>query len=171
MKQYKKNTVDSYLLWFFVIFAKKRIMIRLKQVVGHYLDMSEYGIDESFDVYELGNYDFKDNLDFGESAGVYIFTKRDCVSKLNPSFGKEMYPHTLIYCGETEEIDKRFYSHFHADDIIKEGADRISIRKCKNKEEATNLEKKLLETLKFPVNKKENDTPKYPDIKKVWEAF
>ena len=146
-------------------------MIRLKKVVGHSLDMSEFGIEESFDVYELGSYDFSDNIDFGECAGVYIFTKRDIYSELNATYGKEMYSHTLIYCGETKEMDKRFYSHFHAQDIIDAGADRISIYKCNNKEEASSLEKKLLATLKFPVNKKGNDSPKFQNIKKVLEAF
>ena len=146
-------------------------MIRLKKITGHYLDISEYGVVEKFDVYELGDYDFSTNLDFGDCAGVYIFTKKDTCSQLNASYGKEMYSHTLIYCGETKELDERFYSHFHAKDIENSSADRICIHKCKNKDVASSLEKKLLETLKFPVNKKGNDNPKYPNVKKVLEAF
>jgi hypothetical protein len=146
-------------------------MIRLKKIVGHHLDMSEYGVEEKFDIYELGSYDFSDNIDFGDCAGVYIFTKRDAYSQLNVSYGKEMYSHTLIYCGETKEMNKRFYSHFHAKDIMNAGADRVSIHKCKNKNEVSSLEKKLLETLNFPVNDKGNNTPQYTEIKKVLEAF
>lgn len=52
-------------------------MIRLKKVVGHYLDMSEFGIEKSFDAYELGSYDFSDNIDFGECAGVPLHWKRN----------------------------------------------------------------------------------------------
>lgn len=146
-------------------------MKRLKKVTGHCLDMSDYGLVEKFDVYELGDYDFSNNIDFGDCAGVYIFTKRDSFSQLNASYGKEMYSHTLIYCGETKELDKRFYSHFHAQDILDADANRICIHKCENKEDASSLEKELLKTLKFPVNKKGNDNPEYPEVKKVLEAF
>jgi hypothetical protein len=43
-------------------------MKRLKKVTGHCLDMSDYGLVEKFDVYELGDYDFSNNIDFGDCA-------------------------------------------------------------------------------------------------------
>lgn len=91
-------------------------MRRLKSVKGHYLDLTDYGIVDKFDVYELGTYDFTDNLEFGESAGVYIFTCRDMVSTTSKKYHKETYLHELIYCGMTEQLNQRFYSHFHDKD-------------------------------------------------------
>ena len=146
-------------------------MERLKQVEGHYLDLKEYDIDEKFYVYELGNYDFSDNLVFSENKGVYIFTLRDIVSELDADYGKQMYFHTLIYCGRSTELDDRFYNHFHKEEIKKKNADRICICFCNTDEETEELEKKVLATFQFPVNEKDNDNPKYPNITKVREAF
>lgn len=146
-------------------------MKRLKKVDGHYLDLSPYNVYEHFDVYELGSYDFSDNIDFGDDAGVYIFTHRDVDSSIPEEYNKNVYQHELIYCGMTEELDKRFYAHFHAPDIIERNGNRLSIYKCKDKKEASTLEKKVLSKLKFPVNKKDNDNPDFPTVKKVVEAF
>lgn len=146
-------------------------MKRLNKVKGHYLTFSDYGIQEKFDIYELDSYEFDENLDFGDSAGVYIFTRRDANAELNPSYQKHMYSHTLIYCGMTEELDSRFYAHFHKEEIMGHMSNRICIHKCKNSKEAEKLEKLLLGTFNFPVNKKDNSNPQYPNIKKVLEAF
>lgn len=77
----------------------------------------------------------------------------------------------LIYCGKTKRLDRRFYSHFHAKDIQKENANRISVCKCGNDKSAEKLEKRLLSKLDFPVNEKDNGSPEYPDVTKVVEAF
>lgn len=136
-----------------------------------YLDFSEYGINEKFDVYELGDYDFSTELDFGGKAAVYIFSKRDLDSKLNSTYRKQMYQHTIIYCGMTGDTDQRFCGHFKKEGLSKHGANRICVHKCKNESEAKSLEKNLLNMFNFPLNDKENDNPKRPDVKKVWEAF
>lgn len=146
-------------------------MKRLKKVSGRYLALSDYEIQETFDIYELGSYNFDENIDFGDSAGVYIFTKRDMSAELNSSYQRHMFSHTLIYCGMTKELDSRFYSHFRKEEIMEHKADRICIHKCKNSEDAEALEKILLATFNFPVNEKDNSNPKYPDVKKVLEAF
>lgn len=59
-------------------------MKRLKETKQH-LSLSKYGINEKFDVYELGNYDFSTELDFGGIAAVYIFTKQSTSQSLDSS--------------------------------------------------------------------------------------
>lgn len=138
---------------------------------NRYLDLSEFGINEKFDVYELGDYDFSTELDFGGIAAVYIFTKRDFVSALNPLHKKQMYKHTIIYCGMTGDTNQRFYNHFKKRGISEHKANRVCIHECEDESEAMTLEKNLLNTLNFPLNDKENDNPEYPSVTKVWEAF
>lgn len=145
-------------------------MERLKKT-DRYLDLSEYGIREKFDVYELGEYDFSENLDFGEISAVYIFSKRDYLSHLNKFYKKEMYMHTIIYCGMTGNTNQRFYNHFQKDELNARSVNRICICECSNRSDAKNLEKKLLKAFKFPINEKDNDSPEYPDVTKVWEVF
>lgn len=145
-------------------------MKRLKKT-DRYLDLSEYGIQEKFVVYELGEYDFSENLDFGEISAVYIFSKRDFLSCLNKSYQKQMYMHTIIYCGMTGNTDQRFYDHSHKDDLKGKSANRICIHECSSRREAQKLEEKLLKTFNFPINEKDNDSPKYPKVTKVWEVF
>ena len=146
-------------------------MKRLQQLEGRTLELSQYEITKRFDVYALENYDFHDNLDFGDTPGVYIFTKRDIETSIPEGYNKQMYKHKLIYCGATEELEDRFCGHFRADDIQNEGATHISIHKCNSKNDAFALEDFILKRLKFPSNRKNNDNPKFKDVKKVVEAF
>ena len=145
-------------------------MKRLKKT-KKWLDLSDFGITKKFEVYELGDYDFSTELDFQEIAAVYIFTKRDIDSSLNPSLKKQMYKHTLIYCGMTGNTNKRFKAHFHKEEIMSSKANRISICHCKGEEDARCLERAVLGKLPFPVNEHGNESPKYPNVTQVWEAF
>lgn len=145
-------------------------MRRLKKT-NKWLGLSDYGIPEKFDTYELGDYDFSSDLDFHEIAAVYIFTERDNYSSSNPSFEKEMYKHTLIYCGMTGNTNERFKEHFHKNEILGHKANRISLCFCKNEDDAKSLERSILETFSFPVNERGNESPKYPDVTQVWEEF
>ena len=146
-------------------------MKHLQQLEGRTLELSQYEITKQFYVYALGNYDFHDNLDFGDVPGVYIFTKRDMDTTIPNGYNKQMYQHELIYCGASEELDGRFCGHFHAKEIQDMGATHISIHLCSNKDESFELEELVLSKLKFPVNEKGNDNPKFPNVKKVVEAF
>lgn len=147
------------------------IMTKLERLIGHYFDFSEYGIKECFDIYALNGYDFKENLDLSGNEGVYIFTRRDICSSHVPSYRKEMYYHTLLYCGMTKDLKGRFDEHQYKNELLDEHVSHISIYECSTRKDAKELESKILGTLKFPLNKKENSNPKYPNVKKVLEAF
>lgn len=146
------------------------IMTKLERLIGHYFDFSEYGINEYFDIYALNGYDFKENLDLSDNEGVYIFTRRDICSSHIPSYRKEMYYHTLLYCGMTKDFKARFYDHQYKKELLDERVSHLAICKCSTEKDAEDLESKILHTFGFPLNKKENDNPKYPEIKKVLEA-
>lgn len=141
-------------------------MKQLKETKQH-LSLSKYGINEKFDVYELGNYDFSTELDFGGIAAVYIFTKQSTSQSLDSSKKEQKNTHTIIYCGMTGDTDQRFAGHFKKEGLSKHDANRICVHKCEDVSEAQTLESKILKALKFPLNDKENDNPKHPDVKKV----
>ena len=140
-------------------------MKRLKEL-GKYLDLSEYEISEHFRLYELGNYDFSENLDFDNKEGVYFFTRREMTSKLSPSYQRQIYHHIPLYCGRTENFNKRFNDHFKKDDLKKAHCDHISICICDSKDEAVELEKKILSLVKTEFNEVGNENPKYKDKEK-----
>lgn len=162
----RENAVGYVLLRFLAIFAEKNTMERLRKTNIH-LNLSKYGINEKFDVYELGSYDFSTELDFGGIAAVYIFTKLSSPQSLNPSNKGQKYKHTIIYCGMTGDTDQRFAGHFKKEGLSKHEANRICIHECKNESEAKTLESKILKTFNFPLNDKENGNPEYPSVKKV----
>ena len=139
-------------------------MKRLKNTNKH-LDLSQYGIQERFDVYNIGNYNFEENLDFNNNLGVYIFSCRDTCSTLSESYRREIYYHTPLYCGMTSNFNKRFNDHFKAEDLMEANCNCISVYYCKAEEDAVDLEKKILSLIKFPFNKAENNNPKYDNAK------
>lgn len=143
-------------------------MERLKNT-GNHLDLNNFEVVERFDVYELGDYDFDENLDFGSKKGVYIFTRRDMTSELSSSFQREIYHHIPLYCGKTENFNKRFNDHFKSDNLRESNCDYISIYICDD-ENPADLEKKILSLIKFKYNKEYNENPKYKEDVKLNEV-
>lgn len=132
-------------------------MKRLKDT-GLLLELNKFEINNRFKVFNLGNYDFNDDLDFGESAGVYIFTTKDVCSHQSNEYKREVYYHTLHYCGMTKNFNTRFEGHFKAEDLQKSNVDHICICKCPNQYESDKLEELLLSKINFTYNIKDNST-------------
>ena len=146
------------------------IMTRLERLWGHYFDFSKYDIKEYFDIYALNGYDFKENLDLNGHEGVYIFTRRDYYPSYIQSCQMKKYYHTLLYCGMTKDFKARFDDHQYKKELLDEHVSHIAICRCLSEKNAIDLESRILHTFGFPLNKKENDNPKYPDVKRVLEA-
>ena len=111
----------------------------------------------SFDVYDVENFDFEDNLDFPEETkGVYVFAYR-CKDSINANFRYKIY-----YIGRTKNLRKRFYHHHKADDLT-EGTvfNVLCVHKCKTIEQTISMEKELIELYKPEYNNKLN--PEYKD--------
>lgn len=144
-------------------------MKRLKQTHKQ-LDLSQYEIDERFDVYFLEGYDFDENLDFDNKTGVYLFTKRDMTNTYSPIYRREVYFHIPLYCGMTKDFNQRFKDHFKAEDLKKANCDCISVYFCKTQKVSTTLEKKILSLIDFPFNTDNNENPKYKDNIKLMEV-
>lgn len=74
--------------------------------------------------YNLEMYVFDDFNDvkgaFNDASAIYIFTHRNQNKE-----GK--YTHTLIYCGETEHLNRRFYGHEHEKDIRTHNANCVCV--------------------------------------------
>ena len=133
----------------------------LQKYEGRYLKISGSTRDYFFQVYKLEGYDFNSNLRFteGKHCGVYIFSKREV---LNPKYDaitigrltswKEIARHQLLYCGRTDDLNKRFEDHHKAKDL--EGADFncLSILTCENHEETEQIERYLLNEHNFKFN-------------------
>lgn len=130
-----------------------------------YLNLSEFGINEKFDVYELGNYDFSENLKFDDKIGVYMFTNRSGeFYNPSPNSGTCFY-HTPVYCGKTSDTDTRFYDHHKGNKSKKAGVNRFAFHPCKSNKEAEALEKKILSLIDFPENEMNNSNAKYKNAK------
>lgn len=139
-------------------------MKRLKNT-NRYLDLSVYGINEKFDVYKLGNYDFSENLKFDDKIGVYMFTiKSGDFYCPNPNSGHYFY-HTPVYCGKTSDTDTRFYDHHKGDESKEVGANRFAFHPCNSNEEAEALEKRILSLIDFPENEVNNSNAQYKEAK------
>lgn len=137
---------------------------------GKYIDLNEYKIHERFEVYDLDGYDFTENLDFGEDAGVYIFSKRQFTSTESNKFKRQVYYHTPLYCGMTENFNQRFDGHFKAEDLINAHCNRICICYCNCKEDAKDLEQRILSSIDFPFNSQNNKEPKNSEEVKLTEV-
>lgn len=124
------------------------------------LDFSEYGSFPDFEIYKIEGekYDFTDNLGFPENQdGVYIFLGQvtlECDSECK----MDVLPlYELLYCGKTTDLRQRFYNHHHQDDLKKYNPLFIAVSYCKNEEEITDLEKKMLSKFRFKYNEPETN--------------
>lgn len=139
-------------------------MERLKKT-DRYLDLSEYDIREKFYVYELGKYDFSENLKFNDTIGVYMFTNFSGDTYIPSNDNRNFFYHTPIYCGKTSDTDTRFYKHHKGKESINIGANAFAFHPCNKDEEAVALENKLLSCIDFPENKTNNSDATHHDVK------
>ena len=76
-----------------------------------------------FDLYELDNFDFTDNLKLKAAKGIYLFTVR-CKN------GEGNHTHTILYVGKTTDYSTRFNGHHKAKELSAENPNCLAIYSC-----------------------------------------
>lgn len=89
-----------------------------------------------FDLYELNNFDFSENLDFGERMGIYVFSERQVL--------KNSINHEIYYVGKTTQFSDRFYQHHKTKQLKKVNPNCLAIMDC-DKDAMDNRERELIE--------------------------
>ena len=119
---------------------------------GSYLSISGKENTYNFQVYKLEGYNFETNLKFSKNKqpGVYIFTKRKILIP-KASF-KDSATHQLLYCGQTKDLNTRFYKHQEKKDLTGVDFNCICILCCESKQGAINIEEDLLAKHNFKFN-------------------
>lgn len=100
-----------------------------------------------FCMYSISSFDEVKGA-FKDISAIYIFTRR-----YKQKDGK--FVHTLIYCGETEHLNLRFYNHDHENDINAHNANCICVMRVGNADRE-NFEADILEGNDFPCNTQHN---------------
>lgn len=105
------------------------------RLIGQNINIGNYG---PFDLYELDNFDFTDNLKLKAIKGIYVFTIRRKSDDGN-------YIHTILYIGKTTEYSTRFKGHHKAKELKAENPNCLAIYACDedkmNKDEIILIEK------------------------------
>lgn len=117
-------------------------MNRLRKIVGN-VKIGKYG---PFDLYELDNFDFCENLKFEDEQGIYMFTKRQFLEN-------GTIDHDIYYIGKTTAFDTRFYHYHKEKQLKKENPNCLAI--CAYKEsEMDQLEKDMIQFWNPEYNEK-----------------
>ena len=102
-----------------------------------------------FDLYELDNFDFTENIELKEDMGLYVFTTRS--KNINGKFG-----HTIHYVGQTIDYSSRFNNHHKAKDLKKLHPNCLAIYACEV-DEMDALEIELIKRWKPELNNQYNN--------------
>lgn len=112
-----------------------------------------------FEIFDLDDYSFDENLDFDEKSGIYMFLRQEktkllSYEELNNSMTEEMY--VPLYLGRTENFNQRFYDHHKDEDLMGNGATHIAIH-FSGKNSIEKIESLFLNTYSFPLNEMSNE--------------
>lgn len=127
---------------------------------GRFLKIKGKKDTYNFQVYKLEDYNFETQLRFtkNEQAGVYIFTKRKDISKIDTTtiggLTNWVYKatHQLLYCGRTDDLNGRFEKHHKSRDLVKADFNCLTICECNTHQKAEEIEKDLLAEHNFKFN-------------------
>ncbi|MDE6206951.1 MAG: hypothetical protein K2M55_03995 [Muribaculaceae bacterium] len=119
----------------------------MKKLDNHFTIKGKSGREYKFNMYSIDCFEDVKGV-FNDVSAVYIFTRR--YKQQNGSFS-----HTLIYCGETEHLNRRFYDHDHENDINVHNANCFCVMGVSNAERE-NIEADILEGNDFTCNTQHN---------------
>ena len=114
------------------------------------------GIHE-FELYDISGFDFKEELKFPHTNGIYCFST-PLYGETEKGLSKKKFQ-VLYYLGKTKDFAERFDRHHKAHELLRLKPLCISVCHCEENAEES-IENQLLSQFSFPLNIVDNSN--YP---------